>query len=58
VTATIARQTGDLRADEAREIAVEAHVYLFSLVNMDLARRQMTGTGSPRAPQGRRGHRD
>jgi hypothetical protein len=29
VTATIARQTSDLRADVAREIAVEAYVYLF-----------------------------
>src|SRR4051812_41159369 len=42
MTATITRQARDLQADEAHEIALEAYVYLFPLVSMDVARRQMT----------------
>ena len=42
MTTTITRQVNDLGADEAQEIAVEAYVFLFPLVNMDVARRQMT----------------
>src|SRR3954449_5485674 len=40
---TLTRPVVDLvNVQDAPEIAVEAYVYLFSLVNMDVARRQMT----------------
>ena len=42
MTTTLTGQVNDLRADEAQDIAVEAYVFLFPLVNMDVARRQMT----------------
>jgi hypothetical protein len=50
MTSTIAREVGDLRAAESREIGAEAFIYLYPLVMMDATRRQMTNSDAGQRP--------